>query len=202
MKKLIAGVVLGVGLTAIAHGAGNPEAGEANAQVCAGCHGAGGAEPIAPNYPKLSGLGEKYLHQQLVLIKEQERMIPSMTGLLNNNSDQDLQDLAAYFDSQSMPIGQADPDLVDQGEALYRGGNMASGVPACAGCHSPDGSGIEAAGYPRLSGQSAEYVAAQLKAYRVGERDAGQNASIMMDVAAKLTDQEIEAVSSYASGLN
>jgi len=75
-------------------------------------------------------------------------------------------------------------------------------VPACAGCHSPDGSGIEAAGYPRLSGQSAEYVAAQLKAYRVGERDAGQNASIMMDVAAKLTDQEIEAVSSYASGLN
>lgn len=202
MKKLIAGVVLGVGLTAMAHGAGDPEAGEENAQVCAGCHGDGGAKPIAPDYPKLSGLGEKYLHQQLLLIKEQDRMIPSMTGLLDNRSEEDLQDLAAYFDSQSMPLGQADPDLVDQGESLYRGGNMASGVPACSGCHSPDGSGIEAAGYPRLSGQSAEYVAAQLKAYRGGERDAGQNASIMMDVAAKLTDQEIEAVSSYASGLN
>ncbi|TGN37697.1 cytochrome c4, partial [Marinobacter confluentis] len=108
--------------------------------------------PIAANYPKRSGLGEKYLHQQLRLIKRQDRMIASMTGLLDNSSDQDLQDLAAYFNEQSMPIGQADPELVDQGRALYRGGNMASGVPACAGCHSPNGSGIEAAGYPRLSG--------------------------------------------------
>jgi cytochrome c553 len=202
MKKLIAGVVLGVGLTAMAHGAGDPEAGKANAAVCAGCHGEGGAKPIAPNYPKLSDLGEKYLHQQLTLIKEGDRAIASMTGLLNDKSDQDLQDLAAYFDSQSMPIGQTNPDLVDQGKSLYRGGNMASGVPACAGCHSPDGGGIEAAGYPRLSGQTTDYVAKQLNAYRDGERAAGQNASIMMDVAAKLTDQEIEAVASYVSGLN
>jgi cytochrome c553 len=202
MKKLIAGVVLGVGLISMAHGAGDPEAGKANAAVCAGCHGEGGAKPIAPNYPKLSGLGEKYLHQQLTLVKDWDRQIASMTGLLDNKSDQELQDLAAYFDSQSMPIGQADPDLVDQGQALYRGGNMASGVPSCAGCHSPNGSGIEAAGYPRLSGQNADYVAKQLTAYRDGERDAGQNAAIMMDVAAKLTDQEIKAVSSYVSGLN
>jgi cytochrome c553 len=202
MKKLIAGVVLGVGLTAMAHGAGDPEAGEQNAQVCAGCHGQGGAKPIAPDYPKLSGLGEKYLYQQLVLIKNNDRQIASMTGILDNSDDQDLRDLAAYFNEQSMPIGQADPDLVDQGKAIYRGGNMASGVPACAGCHSPNGKGIEAAGYPRLSGQSADYVAAQLTAYRDGERAAGQNASIMMDVAAKLTDQEIEAVASYVSGLN
>lgn len=202
MKKLIAGVVLGVGLTAMAHGAGDPEAGEANAQVCAGCHGAGGAKPIAPNYPKLSGLGEEYLHQQLTLIKDGERVIASMTGLLDSRSDQDLQDLAAYFDQQDMPLGQANADLVDQGKSLYRGGNMASGVPACAGCHSPTGTGIEAAGYPRLSGQNADYVVKQLTAYRDGERDAGQNASIMMDVASKLTDQEIEAVASYVSGLN
>ena len=202
MKKLIAGVVLGVGLTAMAHGAGDPEAGEANAQVCAACHGAGGAKPIAPNYPKLSGLGEEYLHQQLTLIKDGERVIASMTGLLDSSSDQDLQDLAAYFDGQDMPLGQANADLVDQGKSLYRGGNMASGVPACAGCHSPTGSGIEAAGYPRLSGQNADYVAKQLAAYRDGERDAGQNASIMMDVAAKMTDQEIDAVASYVSGLN
>ncbi len=202
MKKLIAGVVLGVGLTAMAHGAGDPQAGEANAQVCAGCHGAGGAKPVAPNYPKLSELGDKYLHQQLTLIKSGARSVPSMTGILDNRSDQELQDLAAYFDSQDMPIGQADPDLVDLGQSLYRGGNMASGVPACAACHSPDGNGIEAAGYPRLSGQSAAYVEAQLKAYREGTRDAGQNAAIMMDVAAKLTEKEIKAVSSYVSGLN
>jgi cytochrome c553 len=202
MKKLIAGVVLGVSLTAMAHGAGDPEAGEANAQVCAGCHGAGGAKPVAPDYPKLSSLGEKYLYQQLKLIKSGDRAIASMTGLLDNRSDQDLQDLAAYFDSQDMPTGQADPDLVDLGQSLYRGGNMATGVPACAACHSPTGNGVDAAGYPHLGGQSAAYVEKQLKAYRNGERAAGQNASIMMDVASKLTDQEIKAVSSYVSGLN
>ncbi|MCL7943154.1 c-type cytochrome [Marinobacter sp. ATCH36] len=202
MKKLIAGVVLGVGLTAMAHGAGDPEAGEANAAVCAGCHGEGGAKPVMAVYPKLSGIGEKYLYQQLVLIKDKDREIAEMTGLLDDMSDQDLQDLAAYFNEQDIGVAQADPDLVDQGKALYRGGNMASGVPACAGCHSPRGIGNEPAGYPRLSGQTAEYVGKQLKAYRDGERAGGQNASIMMDVAAKLTDAEIEAVSSYVSGLN
>ena len=202
MKKLIAGVVLGVGLTAMAHGAGDPQAGEQNAAVCAVCHGQGGAKPVMGVYPKLSGLGEKYLYRQLVAIKSKERNIPEMTGILDNMSDQDLQDLAAYFDSQEMVVSQADPDLVDQGSALYRGGNMATGVPSCAGCHSPQGVGNEPAGYPALGGQNAEYLVKQLKAYRDGERNSGVNASIMMDVASKLTDAEIEAVSSYISGLN
>ncbi|MBW3226932.1 c-type cytochrome [Marinobacter adhaerens] len=202
MKKLIAGVVLGVGLTAMAHGAGDPQAGEQNAAVCAGCHGQGGAKPVMGVYPKLSGLGEKYLYRQLVAIKSKERNIPEMTGILDNMSDQDLQDLAAYFDSQEMVVSQADPDLVDQGSALYRGGNMATGVPACAGCHNPQGNGNAPAGYPALGGQNAEYLIKQLKAYRDGARNNGSNAAIMMDVAAKLTDAEIEAVSSYISGLN
>ncbi|MEQ5815903.1 cytochrome c4 [Marinobacter sp. NFXS11] len=202
MKKLIAGVVLGVGLTAMAHGAGDPQAGEQNAAVCAGCHGQGGAKPVMGVYPKLSGLGEKYLYRQLVAIKSKERNIPEMTGILDNMSDQDLQDLAAYFDSQEMVVSQADPDLVDQGSALYRGGNLATGVPACAGCHNPQGNGNAPAGYPALGGQNAEYLTKQLKAYREGTRNAGSNAAIMMDVASKLTDAEIEAVSSYISGLN
>ena len=202
MKKLIAGVVLGVGLTAMAHGAGDPQAGEQNAAVCAGCHGQGGAKPVMGVYPKLSGLGEKYLYRQLVAIKSKERNIPEMTGILDNMSDQDLQDLAAYFDSQEMVVSQADPDLVDQGSASYRGGNMATGVPACAGCHNPQGNGNAPAGYPALGGQNAEYLIKQLKAYRDGDRNNGANAAIMMDVAAKLTDAEIEAVSSYISGLN
>lgn len=202
MKKLIAGVVLGVGLTAMAHGAGDPEAGEANAAACAGCHGQGGAQPVMAAYPKLSGLGEKYIYQQLKLIKSNDRQVAEMTGQLDNKSDQDLQDLAAYFADQDITVAQADPDLVDEGQALYRGGNMASGVPACAGCHSPRGMGNEPAGYPRLSGQNAEYIEKQLKAYRGGEREGGQNASIMMDVAAKLTDAEIKAVANYVSGLN
>ena len=153
-------------------------------------------------YPKLSGLGERYRYDQLVLIKDKERNIAEMTGLLDNMSDQDLWDLAAYFNEQEMIVSQADPDLVDQGAALYRGGNMATGVPACAGCHNPRGDGNEPAGYPALGGQNAEYLVKQLKAYRDGSRDSGNNAAIMMDVAAKLTDAEIEAVSSYISGLN
>ncbi|WP_303285981.1 c-type cytochrome [Marinobacter sp. SS8-8] len=202
MKKLIAGVVLGIGLAAMAHGAGDPQAGEQNAAVCAGCHGQGGAKPVMGVYPKLSGLGEKYLYNQLVAIKEGERVIPEMTGMLGSMSDQDLQDLAAYFNKQDMVVSQADPDLADKGAALYRGGNMATGVPACAGCHSPQGNGNEPAGYPALGGQNADYVAKQLKAYREGTRNTGTNAAIMMDVASKLTDAEIKAVSSYISGLN
>lgn len=202
MKKLIAGVVLGVSLTAMAHGAGDPQAGEQNAAVCAGCHGQGGAKPIMGAYPKLSGLGEKYLHNQLMAIQSGDRAIPEMTGLLDGKSDQELQDLAAYFNSQEMVVSQANPDLIEQGAALYRGGNMASGVPACAGCHNPKGIGNEPGGYPRLGGQNADYVTKQLKAYRDGTRAAGANSAIMMDVAAKLTDAEIEAVANYVSGLN
>lgn len=202
MKKLIAGVVLGVGLTAMAHGAGDPQAGEQNAAVCAGCHGQGGQKPVMGAYPKLSGLGEQYLYDQLLAIQSGDRVVAEMTGLLNGKSKQELRDLAAYFDSQEMIVSQADPDIIEQGAALYRGGNMASGVPACAGCHNPQGKGNEPAGYPRLGGQNAEYVIKQLKAYRDGDRATGARAAIMMDVAAELTDTEIEAVANYVSGLH
>lgn len=202
MKRLIAGVVLGVGLTAMAHGAGDPAAGEQNAAVCAACHGEGGGKPIMAVYPKLSGIGEKYLYRQLVDIKTGDRPIAEMTGLLDNMSDQDLWDLAAYYNEQEMVVAQADPELVERGQALYRGGNMATGVAACAGCHSPNGSGNEPAGYPALGGQNAAYVEQQLKAYRDGERAVGTNAAIMMDVASRLNDAEIKALANYVSGLN
>lgn len=202
MKKLIAGVVLGVGLTAMAHAAGDPAAGEQNAAVCAGCHGQGGGQPVMSAYPKLTGLGENYIYRQLSSIKGGTRTVPEMTGLLNNLSDQDLQDLAAYFDQNPTSVNQADPELVERGAAIYRGGNLASGVPACSGCHSPNGAGNEPAGYPRLSGQNADYVAKQLKAFRDGSRAGTANAQIMADVAARLTDDEIAAVANYVSGLH
>lgn len=202
MRKLIAGVVLGLGLATTVYGAGDPEAGKANAAVCAGCHGQGGAAPVQPVYPKLAGLGETYIHNQLQNIQSGDRKIVEMTGILDNFSEQDLQDLAAYFDQQQTPIGKADPALVARGEKLYRGGNMASGVPACAGCHNPQGKGNEPGGFPRLSGQQADYVVKQLKAYRAGDRSTGAMSQIMIDVASKLTDPEIEAVASYVSGLH
>ncbi|MFE8070561.1 c-type cytochrome [Marinobacteraceae bacterium S3BR75-40.1] len=202
MKKLIAGVLLVMGVAGMAYAeGGDPAAGEKNAAVCAGCHGQGGASPVQPSYPKLAGQGEKYLYKQLQDIKSGARKVVPMTGLLNNMSEQDLHDLAAYFAEKDMPIGQADPDLVKKGEALYKGGNLASNVTACAGCHSPDGSGNEPAAFPRLGGQNAEYVAAQLKAFMAGERN-NDPAAMMRNVASRLTDAEIKAVASYVSGLH
>src|SRR5699024_1792908 len=102
-------------------------------------------------------------YNELVAIQSNTRDVPEMTGILTGKSDQELQDLAAYFDGQKMNVGQADPDLVEQGGALYRGGNLASGIPACASCHNPQGLGNEPAGYPRLGGQNADYIVKQLK---------------------------------------
>lgn len=152
-------------------------------------------------YPKIAGLGETYLYNQLLAIRDGNREIPEMIGQLDGKSDQDLQDLAAYFNQEDMPLGQADPELVDLGGSLYRGGNLASGVAACAACHNPQGKGNEPAGYPHLGGQNAEYVVKTLKAYRNGERG-GYQSQIMTDIASRLTDEEIEAVASYISGLN
>lgn len=202
MKKLIAGVVLGLGLSMAAHGAGDPEAGEANAGVCAGCHGENGAAPVMGAYPKIAGLGETYQFQQLQAIRDGDREIPEMSGLLDDMSDQDLRDLAAYFDETEMPVGQASPDGIEQGRSLYKGGNLASGVAACAACHSPEGKGNGPAGYPHLGGQNAEYVIKALNDYKSGDRDGAPQAQVMMDIASKLTDAEIEAVANYISGLN
>ena len=201
MKKLIAGVVLGVGLSMTAHGSGDPEAGESQAAACAACHGEAGAAPVMGVYPKLAGLGETYLYNQLVAIRDGDREIPEMTGQLDGKSDDDLQDLAAYFNQEEMPLGQANPELADQGESLYRGGNLASGVPACAACHNPQCKGNEPAGYPHLGGQSAEYVVKTLNDYRDASRG-GYKSQIMVDIASRLTDEEIEAVASYISGLH
>ena len=202
MKRLIAGVVLGLGLSMTAYGAGDPEAGEANAGVCAGCHGQNGAAPVMGTYPKIAGLGENYQFQQLRAIRDGERVVPEMTGLLNNMSDEDLRDLAAYFGQTEMPVGQASPEGLEKGRSLYKGGNLASGVPACAACHSPEGKGNEPAAYPHLGGQNAEYVIKSLNDYRSGERDGAPQAQIMVDIASRLTDAEIEAVANYIHGLH
>jgi cytochrome c553 len=112
-----------------------------------------------------------------------------------------MKDLAVYYAAQTIRTGGAQPDLIEEGEALYRAGNRDSGVPACMGCHGPRGSGIPGTGYPALAGQYAEYTQAQLKAYRSGERGGGQ-AEVMHVIAKPLTDEEIEAVANYLSGLH
>ena len=191
--------------------AGDAAAGESKVAMCAGCHGSDGNSVVA-SFPKLAGIGEKYMTQQLRMVKSGERVIVEMTGILNGSSDQDLQDMAAYYNSKTRQtsgaqditlVGISNPEeALDYGENVYRGGNLKTGVAACTGCHSPSGNGNGPAGYPGLGGQHADYIEKQLLAYRRGERASGGNAIIMQGVAANLSDKEIKAVANYISGLN
>lgn len=140
--------------------------------------------------------------KQLHDIKSGNRQVVEMTGMLDNLSDQDMADIAAYFASQQMSVGAADPKLVERGEALFRGGKLEEGMPACTGCHSPNGAGLDAAGFPQLGGQHATYVAKQLTDFREGNRTNDGDAMIMRAIAAKLSNKDIEAVSSFIQGLH
>jgi cytochrome c553 len=210
MNKVLVSLLLTLGITGIAHAAGNAEAGQEKVAVCGACHGADG-NSAAPNFPKLAGQGERYLFKQLQDIKAGSsptaepgvgRKVLEMTGILEPYSDQDLQDIAAYFSSQKMTVGMADPALVAQGEKLFRGGKVEDGMPACTGCHSPSGVGNNLAGFPHLGGQHAAYTAKQLTAFREGERTNDGDAMIMRTIASKLSNKDIEALSSYIQGLH
>ncbi|HYQ37695.1 MAG TPA: c-type cytochrome [Pseudomonas sp.] len=201
MNKLLVSLLLTLGVTGLAQAAGDATAGQTKAAVCGACHGPDGNSP-APTFPKLAGQGERYLLKQLKDIKGGARQVVPMTGLLDNLSEQDLADIAAYFSSQKGSVGQADPKLVARGEALFRGGKVQDGMPACTGCHSPNGEGNAQAGFPRLSGQHAQYVATQLTNFREGVRTNDGDTMIMRSVAAKLSNKDIEAVSSYIQGLH
>ena len=201
MNKVLVSLLLTLGLTGVAQAAGDAEAGQGKVAVCGACHGADGNSP-APNFPKLAGQGERYLLKQLHDIKSGARPVVEMTGMLDNLSDQDMADIAAYFASQKMSVGAADPKLVERGEALFRGGKLEEGMPACTGCHSPDGAGLAAAGFPHLGGQHAQYVAKQLTDFREGNRTNDGDSMIMRSIAAKLSNKDIEAVSSFIQGLH
>ena len=201
MNKVLVTLLLTLGITGMAQAAGDAKAGQAKAAMCGACHGADG-NSAAPNFPKLAGQGERYLLKQMNDIKSGNRTVLEMTGLLTNMSEQDMADIAAYFASQSMSVGAADPALVKAGEALYRGGKLAEGMPACTGCHSPDGAGNDAAGFPQLGGQHAQYVAKQLTDFREGNRTNDGDSMMMRSVAAKLSNKDIQAISSYIQGLH
>jgi cytochrome c553 len=181
--------------------AGNADAGKAKAVACGACHGADGNSP-APTFPKLAGQGERYLLKQLKDIKGGARVIPTMAGQLDAMSEQDLADISAFFAAQTRSPAAAKEELVALGERVYRAGVREKGVAACTACHSPQGKGNDPARYPSLGGQYPEYIAAQLRAFRNDERTNDGDTRIMRDVAARLSDKELDAVSSYAAGLH
>jgi cytochrome c553 len=165
--------------------------------VCAACHGADGNSTVATN-PKLAQQHPEYLMKELQDFKSGKRTSPIMQGFASQLSDADMKNIAYWAASQKAKPGFAkDKALVAMGERIYRGGIADRQIAACAGCHGPNGAGIPSQ-YPRLSGQQAEYVQAQLKAFRDGAR---KNSPQMADVTAKLNDKEISAVADYIAGL-
>ena len=174
------------------------------AQTCVACRGADGNSPAAPN-PKLAGQFYEYLYRQLSHFKPQAGKKPArdnavMAAMVANLSSADMQNVAAYYASQKLkPAAAKDKDLAALGQKIYRGGNLATGVAACAGCHGPSGAGMPAQ-YPRIAGQFSEYIEAQLKAFRAGARNNDPN-GMMRGVVARMSDREIQAVADYVAGL-
>ncbi len=181
--------------------AGDPEAGKVKSAPCAACHGADG-NSVNPAWPKLAGQHADYLAKQLWYFQHGERENATMKPMASALDEQGRDDVAAYYATQKRTLGEADPELVELGERIYRSGNKDSGVAPCMGCHGPNGSGNPAALYPALSGQHAQYVESQLHGFAEGKR-ANDNAKKMMQIlAARMTNQEIRAVASYIQGLH
>ncbi len=201
MKKVLMFVLTGlaISITASAWAEGNAETGKTKSATCAACHGADG-NSVNPEWPKLAGQHPDYIIKQLSNFKEGARVNASMAPMAKPLSEQDMADLAAYFSSQPKKLGEADQTKVALGSQVYKGGNNATGVAACAACHGPTGAGNPAANFPALFGQHATYIKNQLYAFRKGERanDAGK---MMRGVAGKMSDAEIEAVAEYIAGL-
>jgi cytochrome c553 len=182
---------------------GDADAGQGKAAICAACHGVDG-NSVVPNWPKIAGQHATYIERQLALIKDGSRPVPEMAPIVISLSEQDMDDVAAYYSSQTISAGLTDEALRAEGELLYRGGNAATEIPACMSCHGPAGEGNPLAVYPSLAGQHSVYSEKMLKGFRAGatwgDEDASSN--IMTDVAKRLTDDEIRAVSSYIQGLH
>ena len=165
--------------------------------VCAACHTADGSRG-SPANPIIAGQHPEYLAKQLQEFKSGKRNNPIMKGFASTLSDEDILNVTAFYGSKTAKPGFAKSKAtVALGEKIYRGGIADKQVPACAGCHSPTGAGIPAQ-YPRIGGQHADYIAAQMNSFRAGQRG---NSPQMVAVAAKLNDLEIKAVSDYIAGL-
>jgi cytochrome c553 len=193
---------------------GDAKVGQVKAAACGACHGLDGNSSDA-QYPKLAAQQERYIARQLAMFKTGERESPIMMGFATSVMPQDMRDIGAYFASQKVLAGVADDSVIKTGpnqgmkfyavgERLYRGGDAARGIPACMACHGPTGAGNPGPAYPNLGGQHAKYVSARLTAFRgglvLGKGDYAKPE--MAAVTKNLTDEEIQALSTYVEGLH
>jgi len=182
---------------------GDAEAGKAKSLTCAACHGATG-NSMAPLWPNIAGQAAKYTVQQLKAFKDGKRVDPLMSSQTMLLSDEDMRDLAVYFETLPAPAqAVADPSssAIKRAEALYRGGNAEEGIPACIACHGPTGRGNPGAAYPALNGQHSAYTAKTLNDYASGERQSDGTTRMMRGISARLSAEDIAALASYVQGL-
>ncbi len=202
MKKWLVSISMSALLAAsgITMAAGDAEAGKTKSATCLACHMADG-NSVNPEWPKLAGQHAAYLEKQIIEFKAGEvRNNALMAPMVASLSEQDAADLAAYFSSQTQTTGKADPKLVEKGRKIYVAGIADKEVSACSSCHGPSGYGNPAANFPRVSGQHATYLANTMKDFRAGVRN-NDPQGMMRDVVARMSDEEIAAVSSYLQGL-
>ena len=203
MRKLLltisSAIVMGCSIS-ITYAAGDVKAGKEKSAICVACHGADG-NGTSPTFPNLAGQVPGYIKTQLVLFQEDKRKDPIMAGMSKSLNAADMQNLDAYYSSlktKQRTIPAKSIALAKAGEAIFRGGNKASGVPACMGCHGPSGHGVPPQ-FPRLAGQSPTYIQKQLVDFKSGVRE--DSLKIMSDIAFRLTSQEIKELSAYVEGL-
>lgn len=205
---MLAGIAAATTVLAADHApalAGDPAKGQQIVStVCSACHNADGNSALVTN-PKLAGQHAEYLVKQMKNFKGEggkpaERINPVMNAMIAAYNDEQMRDIGAFLSGQQRKGEVAkNPDTIEFGRQIFRAGDQAKGLPACAGCHGPAGGGVPAQ-YPRLSGQFAEYTEAQLRGFRAGERTNDTNKMMRM-VTIKMTDAEIKAVSDYIAGL-
>lgn len=205
MKKLA--LILGLFTSFTVWAQGNIEAGKAKSVTCVACHSADGNSLIT-QYPKIAGQHPAYLEKQLAELKlgmetsgQKGRYDPVMSPMAMSLSEQDMKDLAAYYSSMPISDNSTPENVVEQGKALYSAGDVERGLTACIACHGPRGNGTELSGFPKISGQHADYIKIQLTKFKAGERQNDLN-EMMRDIAIKLTDDEIDTLSKYVGGLH
>ena len=209
VAALLAALSLAALLAPAAVAKGNAEAGAAKAAVCTACHGVNG-HSVNPEWPSLAGQNARYLEEQLRLFRAGHRNNAVMYPLAMALTDEDIADLAAYYAVQTPTGLEADPANYKAGEALYRGGDRARGIPSCTGCHGPVGLGNPGSGYPALRAQHSTYTLKQLLDYKAGQRyldiatgapTKSRNGHMMSSIAMRLSEEDKKALASYIQGL-